>query len=69
MKKIYPQTIANKLWAAIQVTTAAGMCSVVDLVFERPGKYQGFVTQETFDLPSILANRFGRFFQPDDSCS
>ncbi|HSF11018.1 MAG TPA: saccharopine dehydrogenase C-terminal domain-containing protein [Nitrospirales bacterium] len=69
VQKIYPQTIAKKLWAAIQVTTAAGMCSVVDLVFERPGKYQGFVTQETFDLPSILANRFGRFFQPDDSCS
>jgi saccharopine dehydrogenase-like NADP-dependent oxidoreductase len=69
VQKIYPHTIAGKAWSAIQVTTAAGMCSVVDLVFERPGQYRGFVTQETFDLPSILANRFGRFFQPDDSCS
>jgi len=69
VQKIYPRTIAGKLWSAIQVTTAAGMCSVVDLIFERPERYRGFVTQETFDLPSILSNRFGRFFQPNDSCS
>jgi saccharopine dehydrogenase-like NADP-dependent oxidoreductase len=70
VQKIYPRTIARKLWSAIQVTTAAGLCSVVDLVFERPEQYRGFVTQETFDLPSILANRFGRFFQPDeDACA
>lgn len=65
VQKIYPQTIAGKLWSAIQVTTAAGMCSVVDLVFERSEQYRGFVTQETFDLSSILSNRFGRFFHPD----
>jgi len=69
VQKIYPRTIAGKLWSAIQVTTAAGMCSVVDLVFERPERYQGFVTQEMFDLPTLLANRFGRFFHPDDSCT
>ena len=69
VQKVYPRTIAGTLWSAIQVTTAAGMCSVVDLVFERPELYRGFVTQESFDLPSILANRFGRFFLPEDSCS
>ncbi len=62
VKKIYPRTIAGKLWSAIQVTTAAGMCSVVDLVCEHPGRYQGFVTQESFELSSIVSNRFGRFF-------
>jgi saccharopine dehydrogenase-like NADP-dependent oxidoreductase len=65
VQKIYPQTIAGKLWSAIQVTTAAGICSVVDLVFERSGQYRGFVTQETFELSSILSNRFGQFFYPD----
>ena len=69
VQKIYPRSIAGKLWSAIQVTTAAGMCSVVDLVFERPERYQGFVTQEMFNLPTLLANRFGRFFHPDDSCT
>jgi len=62
VKKIYPRMIAGKLWAAIQVTTAAGICSVVDLVFDQPERYRGFVTQETFDLSSILANRFGKVF-------
>ncbi len=62
VKKIYPRMIAGKLWSAIQVTTAAGICSVVDLVFDQPARYRGFVTQETFDLSSILANRFGKVF-------
>jgi len=67
VKKIYPHTIAGKLWSAIQVTTASGICSVVDLVFEQPERYLGFVTQETFDLSSILANRFGKVFTGDVS--
>jgi len=62
VKKIYPQTIAGKLWSAIQVTTASGICSVLDLVVERPDCYRGFVTQETFELSSILENRFGKVF-------
>ena len=32
----------------------------MDLVFEHPQEYQGFVTQETFDLSSFLTNRFGK---------
>lgn len=62
VKKIYPQTIAGKLWSAIQVTTASGICSVLDLVVDQPERYRGFVTQETFELSSILANRFGKVF-------
>ena len=62
VKKIYPQTIAGRLWSAIQVTTAAGMCSVVDSVFADPHRYQGFIKQETFALPDILANRFGQYY-------
>jgi len=63
VKKIYPQPIAGKLWSAIQVTTAAGLCTVVDLVLSQPQAYHGFVTQETFALQDILQNRFGRYFQ------
>ena len=32
VNKIYPQMIAGRLWSAIQVTTAAGITAVVDLV-------------------------------------
>ena len=62
VKKIYPETIAGRLWSAIQVTTAAALCSVVDSIFADPHRYQGFITQETFALPDILANRFGRYY-------
>lgn len=59
VSKIYPQMIAGRLWSAIQVSTAAGVCAVMDLVLEHPERYRGLVTQESFRLPEILANRFG----------
>ncbi len=62
VKKIYPQTIAGRLWSAIQITTAAGICSVVDSVLAAPDRYQGFIKQEAFTLTEILANRFGQYY-------
>ena len=62
VNKIYPQVIAGRLWSAIQVTTAAGITAVVDLVLEKKGRYQGFIAQEQFRLTDILANRFGRYY-------
>jgi saccharopine dehydrogenase-like NADP-dependent oxidoreductase len=64
VNKIYPQMIAGRLWSAIQVTTAAGITAVVDLVLEHKGSYAGFVGQEQFRLTDILANRFGRYYAP-----
>jgi saccharopine dehydrogenase-like NADP-dependent oxidoreductase len=64
VNKIYPQMIAGRLWSAIQVTTAAGITAVVDLVLSSPRKYKGFVAQEQFALPEILENRFGRYYAP-----
>ena len=63
VKKIYPQTIAGKHWSAIQVTTASGLCSVLDLVINHSPAYKGFVTQETFPLHEIIKNRFGLCYQ------
>jgi saccharopine dehydrogenase-like NADP-dependent oxidoreductase len=65
--KVYPQVIAGRLWSAIQVTTAAGLCAVLDLVFRSPERYRGFVRQEQFELPQVLANRFGRYFDEQSS--
>lgn len=62
VNKVYPQEIVGRLWSAIQVTTAAGLTAVVDLVLSRPDTYHGFVRQEQFTLPEILANRFGRWY-------
>lgn len=62
VNKVYPQVVAGRLWSAIQITTAAGICSVMDIVLANPDKYQGFVAQEQFQLSDILDNRFGRFY-------
>jgi saccharopine dehydrogenase-like NADP-dependent oxidoreductase len=62
VNKVYPQEIAGRLWSAIQVTTAAGLTAVLDLVMNDAGNYQGFVRQEQFSLPQILANRFGAWY-------
>jgi saccharopine dehydrogenase-like NADP-dependent oxidoreductase len=61
VNKVYPQMIAGRLWSAIQVTTAAGMTAVVDLVLNST-TYQGFVRQEDFRLLDVLQNRFGKHY-------
>jgi saccharopine dehydrogenase-like NADP-dependent oxidoreductase len=63
VKKVYPQTIAGHPWSAIQVTTAAGLCAITDLVLQDPKAYQGFVTQESFSFAEFLANRFGQYYR------
>lgn len=62
VKRIYPQEIAGKRWSAIQVSTASGICSVVDEVFQNPSKYRGFVDQQWFPLEQLTLNRFGCYY-------
>ncbi len=62
VNKIYPQTFLDKHWSAIQVTTAASICALTDLVLQQPGKYKGFIKQESFSLDQFLSNRFGRYY-------
>jgi saccharopine dehydrogenase-like NADP-dependent oxidoreductase len=62
VNKIYPQVIVGRLWSAIQVTTAAGVCAVLDQVLMNPDDHRGFVAQEDFRLKEILDNRFGRYY-------
>jgi saccharopine dehydrogenase-like NADP-dependent oxidoreductase len=63
VKKVYPQMIAGSLWSAIQVTTAAGLCAVLDLVMQNPAPRRGFLTQESFALQAFLGNRFGQYYK------
>jgi saccharopine dehydrogenase-like NADP-dependent oxidoreductase len=63
VNKVYPQVVSGRLWSAIQVTTAGGVTSVMDLVLADPDKYRGFITQEEFRLGDILDNRFGRYYR------
>jgi saccharopine dehydrogenase-like NADP-dependent oxidoreductase len=61
-KKIYSKTIGGKLYSAIQVTTAAGICAMVDMMRDGTLPAKGFVRQEEADLERFLANRFGQHY-------
>ncbi len=58
-RKIYGETIDGEAWSAIQITTAAGICAVVDLFFTGALKGTGLVRQEEVALADFLENRFG----------
>jgi saccharopine dehydrogenase-like NADP-dependent oxidoreductase len=61
-KKIYSKTVGGKLYSAIQVTTAAGICAMVDMMRDGTLPTKGFVRQEEADLERFLANRFGQHY-------
>ena len=48
--------------SAIQITTAAGICAMVDMMVAGKLPKKGFVRQEQADLKAFLANRFGRVY-------
>lgn len=62
VKKVYPETIRGLEWSAIQVSTASGICAVVDLVLGQANEYQGLILQEKFHLDHVLENRFGKYY-------
>jgi saccharopine dehydrogenase-like NADP-dependent oxidoreductase len=62
-KKIYAKEIRGELLSAIQITTAAGICAMLDLMLDGHLPKSGFVRQEMCDLEPFLANRFGRHYE------
>jgi saccharopine dehydrogenase-like NADP-dependent oxidoreductase len=61
-RKVYAREIDGRLWSAIQLTTAAGICAMVDLHRSGLLPERGFIRQEQARLPDFLANRFGRHY-------
>lgn len=57
--KIYGRLIDGVPCSAIQITTASGICAVLDLLAQGKLPARGFVRQEEIQLPAFLANRFG----------
>lgn len=62
-KKIYNRELGGERWGAIQITTAAGICAVLDLHASGRLKASGFIKQEDVSLDAFLTNRFGRHYQ------
>lgn len=61
-RKVYHQQHDDEVWSAIQITTAAGICAVLDLHFDGRLPKSGFVRQEQVEFPAFLANRFGKHY-------
>ena len=64
-KKIYAQNVGGRLMSAIQVTTAAGICAMCDMLADGKLPQKGFVRQEEAKLGDFLANRFGRYYDAE----
>ena len=61
-QKIYSQQVNGQLLSAIQITTASGICAMVDLVVQGKLPQRGLVRQEDAKLGDFLDNRFGRYY-------
>ena len=61
-KKIYSQVVNGQLLSAIQLTTASGICAMVDMLVNKQLPQKGLVRQEQATLSDFLANRFGQYY-------
>lgn len=66
VRKVYGREIGGRYLSAIQLSTAAGVCAMVDLMAAGTLPRRGFVRQEAVGLEDFLANRFGRYYAGDD---
>ncbi len=60
--KIYAAPIGGRMRSAIQITTAGGICAVLDMLSAGQLPQSGLIRQEEIKLQSFLANRFGRCY-------
>ncbi len=67
VRKVYGREVGGRNLSAIQLTTAAGLCAMVDLMVEGRLPRSGFIRQEAVSLDTFLANRFGRYYAPPET--
>ena len=67
--KIYSQRVGGQMRSAIQITTASGICAVLDMLADGSLPATGFVRQEDIALDDFLANRFGRAYAQHEMVS
>ena len=60
--KIYAAPLGGRVRSAIQITTAGGICAVLDMLSAGTLPQSGLIRQEDIKLPAFLANRFGRCY-------
>jgi saccharopine dehydrogenase-like NADP-dependent oxidoreductase len=58
--KIYAAPLGGNVRSAIQITTASGICAVLDMLSAGELPQSGLIRQEDIALKPFLANRFGK---------
>jgi len=62
-RRILNTVVAGENFSAIQITTAAGVCAMLDLHHQGTLGERGFVRQEEVRLEAFLGNRFGEYYR------
>jgi saccharopine dehydrogenase-like NADP-dependent oxidoreductase len=60
--KIYAAPMGGRVRSAIQITTAGGICAVLDMLRSGHLPQSGLIKQEEIGLDAFLANRFGQVY-------
>ena len=60
--KIYAAPMGGRVRSAIQITTAGGICAVLDMLSAGELPQSGLIRQEEISLKAFLANRFGKVY-------
>jgi saccharopine dehydrogenase-like NADP-dependent oxidoreductase len=60
--KIYAAPMGGRVRSAIQITTAGGICAVLDMLSAGELPQSGLIRQEEIGLKPFLANRFGKVY-------
>jgi saccharopine dehydrogenase-like NADP-dependent oxidoreductase len=60
--KIYAAKMGGRVRSAIQITTAGGLCAVLDMLSAGEIPQSGLIRQEEIGLKAFLANRFGKVY-------
>lgn len=58
--KIYSREMFGQVWSGIQITTASGICAMLDLLAAGKLPQKGFVRQEDASFTDFIGNRFGK---------
>jgi saccharopine dehydrogenase-like NADP-dependent oxidoreductase len=67
--KIYAAPLGGRVRSAIQITTAGGICAVLDMLCAGDLPRSGLIKQEDINLSAFLANRFGRCYATAESAT
>ena len=60
--KIYAAPMGGRVRSAIQITTAGGICAVLDMLSAGEIPQSGLIRQEEIGLKAFLSNRFGKVY-------